>query len=174
MGHCYVHFAFLFTLTSGAVPDCTSISSLDTLFLNLYCTLSSTYLEIHAQPICTLLVFICTIYGIQSSLECYTELFFVRILVCLIRMSTASLMVCLVKIIALCCQCYARVPRVCILSVKWSFIVILLLLPLLCTACCFNHNLLYDNAVSCFYAASRIYIYNIEQLFVKVVYTITG
>ena len=46
----------------------------------------------HAKPIFTLIVLTCTTYGIQSSHKCYTELFFVRLLVCLTRMSTASLM----------------------------------------------------------------------------------
>ena len=46
----------------------------------------------HAKPIYTLIVFNCRTYGIQSSHKCYTELFFVRLLVCLTRVSTASLM----------------------------------------------------------------------------------
>ena len=46
----------------------------------------------HAKPIFTLIVLTCTTYGIQSSHKCYTEPYFVRLLVCLTRMSTASLM----------------------------------------------------------------------------------
>ena len=40
-------------------------------------------LFVRAKPIFTLIFFICTTYGIQSSRKCYTEPYFVRLLVCL-------------------------------------------------------------------------------------------